>query len=409
MSSDKANDRPSTSAQAPPLGTSWSHVLIAIAAGYAVCFQLGKVPAALPLIGDEFGLALWQRGAIVSSMSVLTAATGLFVGIWANRYHAERVALMALGIAIAAGLAGAAATSFIPLLLARLLEGLGYITAMASLPAIIAKYCAPQDRPLAMAIWASTVPGGLAVLLLLSPALIEIGGVGWRGLWIVTALGIALVASIFFLRVRPLPPNEQTVAVQSPWEDLRQAVNLQTLSLVGLFVCYGMQFLAVVSFLPTMLVEQSGFSLATAALYSGVVAVGNAVGSVLAGPLIKVGFRRRNIMIAGYVIMAMAAATVLTDIAPLWVRLIAGVVFSTSGALIPGCVFTYVPELAKRPSQAPIYAGLFIQGSGTGHIVGPVLLGGLVDFFGSWEYALIMTTSASILGICLAIASQRGR
>ena len=132
-------------------------------------------------------------------------------------------------------------------------------------------------------------------------------------------------------------------------------------------------------------------------------------GSVLAGPLIKVGFRRRNIMIAGYVIMAMAAATVLTDIAPLWVRLIAGVVFSTSGALIPGCVFTYVPELAKRPSQAPIYAGLFIQGSGTGHIVGPVLLGGLVDFFGSWEYALIMTTSASILGICLAIASQRGR
>ncbi|MEM9359592.1 MAG: MFS transporter, partial [Pseudomonadota bacterium] len=137
--------------QVPPTTTSWSHVLVAIAAGYAVCFQLGKVPAALPLIGDEFGLALWQRGAIVSSMSFLTAVTGLFVGIWANRYHAERVALMALGIAIVAGLAGATAQSFVPLLLARLLEGLGYMTAMASLPAIIAKYCAPQDRPLAMA------------------------------------------------------------------------------------------------------------------------------------------------------------------------------------------------------------------------------------------------------------------
>ena len=47
------------------------------------------------------------------------------------------------------------------------------------------------------------------------------------------------------------------------------------MSLVGLFVCYGMQFLAVVSFLPTMLVEQSGFSLGTAALYSGIVAIGN--------------------------------------------------------------------------------------------------------------------------------------
>ncbi|MEM8973784.1 MAG: MFS transporter [Pseudomonadota bacterium] len=396
-------------AQAPPVTTSWSHVLIAIAAGYAVCFQLGKVPAALPLIGDEFGLALWQRGAIVSSMSFLTAVTGLFVGIWANRYHAERVALMALGIAIVAGLLGAAAQSFVPLLLARLLEGLGYITAMASLPAIIAKYCAPQDRPLAMAIWASTVPGGLAVLLLLSPALIEVGGLGWRGLWIVTALGIAAVASLFFLRARPIPHNDGPITAQSPWDDLKQAVNLQTLSLVGLFVCYGMQFLAVVSFLPTMLVEQSGFSLGTAALYSGVVAIGNAIGSVLAGPLIKFGFRRRNIMIAGYVIMAVAAATVLTDIAPLWLRLVAGIVFSTSGALIPGCVFTYVPELAKRPSQAPIYAGLFIQGSGTGHIVGPILLGGLVDYFGSWEYAVIMTTTASAVGVLLAIASQKGR
>ncbi|MAI47099.1 MAG: MFS transporter [Hyphomicrobiaceae bacterium TMED74] len=282
MSSGEANKPSSMAAQAAPASTSWSHVLIAIAAGYAVCFQLGKVPAALPLIGEEFSLALWQRGAIVSSMSVLTSTTGLFVGVWANRYHAERVALMALGIAIAAGLAGAAATNFLPLLIARLLEGLGYITAMASLPAIIAEHCAPQDWPLAMAVWASTVPGGLAVLLLLSPALIEFGGVGWRGLWIVTALGIALVATIFFLRVRPLPPNEQAAYVQSPWADLRQAVNVQTLSLVGLFFCYGMQFLAVVSFLPTMLIVQSGFSLATAALYSGVVAVENAAGSVLA-------------------------------------------------------------------------------------------------------------------------------
>ena len=232
-------------AQAAPASTSWSHVLIAIAAGYAVCFQLGKVPAALPLIGEEFSLALWQRGAIVSSMSVLTAATGLFVGVWANRYHAERVALMALGIAIAAGLAGAAATNFLPLLIARLLEGLGYITAMASLPAIIAEHCAPQDWPLAMAVWASTVPGGLAVLLLLSPALIEFGGVGWRGLWIVTALGIALVATIFFLRVRPLPHNEQAADVQSPWAGHSDKPSMSKRSL-----SWGSSFAMACSFLP---------------------------------------------------------------------------------------------------------------------------------------------------------------
>ena len=231
-------------------------MLIAIALGYAVCFQLGQVPAALLLIGDEFGLALWQRGAIVSSMSFLMAVTGLLVDIWANRYHAERVALMALGIAIAAGFAGAAATNFLPLLIARLLEGVGYVTAMASLPAIVAKHCAPQDSPFAMAVWDSTVPGGLTVLLLRSPALVEFGGVAWRGLLIVTAL----VATIFFLRVRPLPLNEQAAEVQSPWADLRQTINVQTLYLVFLFVCYSTGSFAVVCFLPTILVEHSEFS-----------------------------------------------------------------------------------------------------------------------------------------------------
>ena len=114
-------------------------------------------------------------------------------------------------------------------------------------------------------------------------------------------------------------------------------------------------------------------------------------------------------MIAGYVILAVAAVTVLIDVAPLWMRLSAGVVFSTSSALIPGCIFTYVPELSKRPAQAPISAGQLDQGSGTGQNGGPILLGELVDYFGIWEYALIMTSRASIFGICPAISSQKGR
>lgn len=386
--------------------TSWPHILIAIAAGYAVCFQIGKVPAALPLIGAEFGLTLWQSGAIVSSLSVLTAVSGIFVGLWANRYRAERTALLALSIAIAAGLAGSAADSFYVVLCSRVLEGLGYILAMAALPAVVSAHCAPADRPLALAGWGSTVPGGIAVLMLSSPVLIEAGGLGWRGVWIATVVAISLITVLFCITFRPLSRVTDTVRPAPPADDLAQALRLRPLSLVALFILYSLQFLAVVSFLPTMIVEQSDYALGTAAFLGGIVAVGNAVGSVLAGPLIAIGLGRRNIMMIGYAIMAVSAAAVLFDILPVPMRIAAAVIFATAGALIPGTIWTFVPELARSPSQAPIFAGMFIQGSGIGQLLGPVLLGGLVDYFGSWQFAVILTTTASALGIVLARLSQ---
>ncbi|MGI9411331.1 MAG: MFS transporter, partial [Hyphomicrobiaceae bacterium] len=188
---------------------------------------------------------------------------------------------------------------------------------------------------------------------------------------------------------------------------LKHAVRFSTVALVGLFILYSVQFLAVISFLPTLLVEQSDLALTTAAFFSGIVAIGNAVGAVLAGPLIKLGVRRRDIIIAGYVLMALFAAIVLLDLFPVPVRIAAAIGFSTSGALVPGTIWTFVPELAERPAQAPIFAGMLIQGSGIGQITGPVLLGGLVDAFGRWDAAVLLTTGASLLGIVLALSSQR--
>ena len=386
--------------------TSWPHILIAIAAGYAVCFQIGKVPAALPLIADEFTLTLWQSGAIVSSLSVLTALSGIFVGLWANRYRAERTALLALSIAIVAGLAGSAADGFYMLLVARVFEGLGYILAMAALPAVVSANCAPKDRPLALAGWGSTVPGGIAVLMLSSPVLIEAGGLGWREIWIVTAVAISVIAALLYLKFRPIPRSADQAQPAPPLEDLTQALKPRTVALVALFILYSVQFLAVVSFLPTMIVEQSNYALGTAAFLGGIVAIGNAVGAVLAGPLITMGLGRRNIMMLGYAIMALAAAAVLFDVLPVPARIVAAVIFATVGALIPGTIWTYVPELARSPAQAPIFAGMFIQGSGIGQLVGPVMLGAIVDYFGSWQFAVIMTTTASVIGILLAYRSQ---
>ncbi len=51
-------------------------VAIAISAGLIAAFHMGKIPGALPHLGDYFSLSLPETGLIVSSFSLLAATLG---------------------------------------------------------------------------------------------------------------------------------------------------------------------------------------------------------------------------------------------------------------------------------------------------------------------------------------------
>src|SRR5689334_7254689 len=97
-----------------------------------------------------------------------------------RRLGAHRDLIFGLGAVGIGSAIGAAASGAAVLIVSRAIEGLGLLATVLVIPDLLQHTVAPRDRDLMLAIWGSYMPIGRVVMLLLGPALPEIG---WRALW----------------------------------------------------------------------------------------------------------------------------------------------------------------------------------------------------------------------------------
>jgi MFS family permease len=377
--------------------SSWPHVLVAFFAGCSTSFHFGKVPAAIPLLTAEFDSSLVWAGAVVSSLSLVLATCGLVIGTLAGRFPPFRVAVVALLTCGLASLFGAL-THSLPLLLAtRLIEGIGFTLAIVTLPALISLSVTERDRTLALGMWGGFMPTGFALMLMLSPPLVALAG--WRGAWLfsgILTLGLALLTWLAFRR-RALPGGHGGPLRAG----LGIALQRRPLLMAGCFALFAGQFLSVVSFFPTLLLETFQIRAALAALLTGGVVLGNAFGNPIGGWLLRTGLSARAVVMTGMAAMGVTALLVFNPGMAIGVRIGACAVFSLFGGMIAGSLFANGPRLVARPEQMSGLMGLAMQGVGIGQFCGPILLGYTVDRFG-WAYAPLFTVSAAALGFLFA-------
>jgi len=380
----------------PPEQTSWFHVLIATAAGFVTAFQLGKVPAAIPMLKGELGLSLFVAGAVVSILAMLTAFGGLLIGMQARRFGDYRSAIAALALSAVASAAGAFAEDGTLLLVTRTIEGIGYVLAVVSLPGLIVAHVSARDRPLAMAIWGTFLPGGMALMLLL--AAFSVDAIGWRGLWVLTSVSNFGAAILIFILFRSDVATRPAIISLAREDILRPDLLL----LFGCFICLAGQYLAVVSFFPTLLSELFSMDMKLAATLSVAVVAGNGVGNVLSGMAMRAGVGTRTLLVAPFAAMAVLSLVVFADVFPLAARIVAAVAFSVFSGSIPAVVWAAAPKLSRSPDRMPVTSGLMFQGAGIGQFVGPMILATLVTGGGGWSYSIYLTVPASLIGMLLA-------
>ena len=80
--------------------TSWLAVAAIAVAGIVAAFQIGKLPAALPVLRAELGLSLVEAGWIVSALAAVGVATGMVWGFVADRFGHRRMLLSGLGVVV---------------------------------------------------------------------------------------------------------------------------------------------------------------------------------------------------------------------------------------------------------------------------------------------------------------------
>ncbi len=386
----------------PGSRTSWPRVLIAVLAGFAVAFQIGKVPVALPEIRSDLDLSLPAAASIVSVFSILGASTGLMLGFLVDRLGRLRMAILSMVVAATAGIAGAFSSDLVFLLATRVVEGLGFIVAALALPPLVVASASAHDRPVVLGVWGAFVPGGMGLMLLLSPYVL--GMVGWRGLWVSTSVLILSCCLLLWLAFKDYE-DLGTTHESGAW---RVAFSRGPLLLGACFMAYSAQFIAVTAFVPSMFIELNQASVVTAALLSAVVVASNVIGNVASGWFLRHGVGRRLLLTGAMVLMALSGFVVFQESISMGTRFAAALAFASVGGLLPGGMFASAPEFISKPAQLSIVVGLMLQGSGLGQVLGPMGLTTVVDSVGSWSAGPVFTLGAAFAGVvCIVLLPRR--
>ena len=365
--------------------------------------HFGKVPPALPELRPLFGLDLPSAGFLASSFSLAGAALGTIAGAMADRLGRLRVLIGGL-ILLALGSLLASVSETAGLLLgARGLESAGFLAVTVTVPGLIVQATTPDDRRLALGLWGAYMPAGMTLAMAAAPPLLAT--IGWSAIWVALGLATCVMAAATWMTVRKLPrpaaPSGMGAALSAvsrrpgPW-------------LLGLaFGTYALQWAALVTWLPSFMVEQLALAPATAGLLTALVVFVNVPGNIAGGVLVNRGVPR-------WVLVAVAQATMgvsmlAMQLAPIpdLARYAAAIIFSMVGGLLPASVLAGAPRHAGDPSRIGLVNGMIVQGANLGTVSGPPVLAFLVASLGSWQVASPLIAGFAVLGIVAALMLRR--
>ena len=378
---------------------------LVVAVGVTCALHVGKLPVAIPVLRDSLGLSLVQAGFLLSLVQLAGMTLGLVVGLMADRLGPRRVMLAGLMLLAAGSALGALAPNVHVLLVTRVLEGMGFLSAVLPAPGLLRQrmhHGPTLSRALGW--WGAYMPLGTSLALLLGVPLLAT--VGWRWAWVLLAL-LSLMAAVGLAKwVVPDEKGQSASATNSHsaalGPRLRRTLHAPGPWLTALaFFLYSGQWLAVVGFLPTIY-HQAGYASSTVAVLSALAAGINMVGNIGAGWWLARGARPGLVLTLAYLAMGLGAWVAFAAVGhPVW-QYLAVLVFSGVGGLIPGTLFGLAVKLAPDSETVSTTVGWMQQFSALGQFLGPPLVAWVATVVGGWHWTWTVTGASSLLGILLA-------
>jgi len=372
-----------------------------LAAAVVVSLNVGKLPPALPLLREEFGLGLVEASLLVSFFQLAGMLLGLFGGMLADRFGPRRVMRVGLCVAAAGSALGALAPDATVLLASRALESTGFILAVLPGPALIARDVPGPRLRGAMGVWSTYMPAGMALGLAASP--LVYGAFGWRAAWWAIAGASFAMAVVIGRAVAPDPGGRAVQGARALVRDTLRSPRSWVLALA--FGCYGAQWTGVFSFLPT-LYSESGVPLALAGLLTALGVLSNVSGNLVSGLLLQRGVPRAALIAAGSIGMAFGAWLCFGELGPFALRYAGALLFSSMGGLIPGTLFATTAAYAPHPRAVGTATGLMQQGAAIGQFASPPLIAAVAAASGGWHHTgwVSAAFAAGVLATAVVIA-----
>lgn len=392
--------------------------LAVLLGGVSAALHLGKLPPAVPALQASLGIGLVEAGFLLSLVQVASMTLGLLVGLAADTIGLRRSMLTGLAVLTVASLLGGivdGAHAVQWLLLLRAVEGIGFLLTVMPGPGLIRALTPPGADKAALGLWGAYMPLGVALALLLGPALIAWGG--WADWWWALSIVSAGAALWLWLAV-PADRLRPAVAGQAAggWSSrLRATVGARAPWLVALtFAVYSSQWMAVIGFLPAIYAG-AGVPAAWNAVLTALAAAMNIVGNIAGGRWLQRGVAPERLLQLGFLTMALGGVAAFAQAGqgpdalglPPALRYIAVCAFSLGGGMVPATLFLLGVRLAPGPTTVSTTVGLMQQASSLGQFLAPPAVAWMAHRVGGWHWTWTATLACSLVG--MAIARRLGR
>ncbi|AMM26622.1 MFS transporter [Variovorax sp. PAMC 28711] len=389
--------------------------LAVLFAGVSAALHLGKLPPAVPALQASLGVGWVEAGFLLSLVQGAGMTLGVFAGLAADSIGLRRSMLIGLVIvtlsSAAGGLVQPGPAAVAWLLALRALEGVGFLLAVMPGPGLIRALVPPGADKGALGLWGAYMPLGVALALLLGPAIIA--RAGWSGWWWSLSLVSAAAAVWVVVQVpddRARAAATQAVSVAGWRARLLDTVRASGPRRVALaFAVYSSQWMAVIGFLPAIYAE-AGVPPGWNAVLTALAAAMNIVGNLAGGRLLQRGVAPSRLLRRGFALMALGSIAAFAQwgqgadaiaLPPAW-RYAAVCLFSLGGGVVPATLFMLAVRLAPGPSTVSTTVGFMQQASALGQFIAPPVVAWVAHRVGGWQWTWVVTLACSVAGIVLA-------
>ena len=387
----------------------WLILFIVLLASIAASMSQFKVPPVLPLLMEAFSESPGSAGLFMSVFAV----TGLFIaipsGLILQKWGYGATGLTAIFCLILGAGMGALSNGAGIMLASRLIEGAGMSFMAVLAPAIIALWFTEEKRGKAMGIWSVWLPLGSTIMFLIAPLLAAFWG--WRGVWWFGFFNTIAVGVFFYLFVASNPRPHYDPGNPSPTQghmraSLRVVLRNRDLWRISLlFACFNFVFIGFVTWAPTFLNQDRHVSMVRAAMLVSLTSILSMAAGPTAGWISDRIGSRKGICAIPPILMAFLFPLSFGAGEGLFLLLAMAIGFLAG--FVPTGVFSAGVEVVGDEQLAGMAMAVIQIGQNSGMLLGPLILGWVVESFG-WQTAFWSLAPVSVLGsICAWTARIR--
>ena len=384
----------------------WAVLLLFRAHGSSVILISYTFGLFLPFIRAELDISPVEAGLLQGVWWVASALLSLPAGAWFSRLRPVPLVLVSMVISLPFLLLQALATGFLVLFIARFLFVVGHVVTAPARTLLLQQWAVPRQFAQINSVGLSQHSVILALAVSASPLLITVVG-SWRtAYWLMAGLFLCQLAAwaLIARESKALAPDLGSRLRQQAGTPLRAiAAYPQAWLLAGMMFFLSATWTAMVTFLPTLWLEERGLALTLGGPLLGFLYYG-LIPSALFGGLLahKVTNRKLLLGVPALLNMVFGLAITLTPNPLLLMFLITGL----------GMVWVATPAINVLPFEFPgiqprevvVISSLVSTFSGLGFAAGPVVTGLVAQQSGSMQTGLVVLCLITGLGAVVSMA-----